>query len=79
MEDFSPTGGELSGVPGPAALRSRCVPGTPLSGKLTWAVTQPWAEPGDEKERAAKQKALELIELLKKRQGQKSGSSDQEE
>ncbi len=54
-------------------------PEPPLSGKLTWAVTQPWAEPGDEQERAAKQKALALIERLKKRQGEKSGSSDQEE
>ncbi len=43
-------------------------PEPPLSGKLTWKVTQPWAEPADEKERAAKQKALELIEQLKKRQ-----------
>ena len=41
----------------------------PLSGKLTWNVTQPWAEPADDKERAAKQKALELIERLKKKQG----------
>jgi len=38
-----------------------------LSGKLTWSVTQPWAEPGDDKERTAKQKALELIERLKAR------------
>jgi len=43
-------------------------PDSPLSGKLTWKVTQPWAEPGDDKERAAKQKALEMIERLKKRQ-----------
>ncbi|WP_321506638.1 tetrahydromethanopterin S-methyltransferase subunit A [uncultured Methanoregula sp.] len=45
-------------------------PEPPLSGKLTWNVTQPWAEPGDDAERAAKQKALELIGRLKKRQGQ---------
>jgi tetrahydromethanopterin S-methyltransferase subunit A len=44
-------------------------PEPPLSGKLTWKVTQPWAEPGDDGERAAKQKALELIERLKKKQG----------
>jgi tetrahydromethanopterin S-methyltransferase subunit A len=43
-------------------------PEPPLSGKLTWKVTQPWAEPGDEGERAAKKKALELIEQLKKKQ-----------
>lgn len=44
-------------------------PEPPLGGKLTWKVTQPWAEPADDKERAAKQKALDLIERLKKRQG----------
>jgi len=43
-------------------------PEPPLSGKLTWKVTQPWAEPGDDRERAAKKKALELIERLKKKQ-----------
>jgi tetrahydromethanopterin S-methyltransferase subunit A len=43
-------------------------PEPPLSGKLTWTVTQPWAEPGDDKERAAKQKALELIALMRERQ-----------
>lgn len=43
-------------------------PELPLSGKLTWNVTQPWAEPGDESERAAKQRALAMIEQLKKRQ-----------
>nr|WP_319375024.1 tetrahydromethanopterin S-methyltransferase subunit A [uncultured Methanoregula sp.] len=42
----------------------------PFSGKLTWNITQPWAEPADDGERAAKKKALELIERLKKRQGQ---------
>jgi tetrahydromethanopterin S-methyltransferase subunit A len=44
-------------------------PEPPLSGKLTWKVTQPWAEPGDDKERAAKQRALDMIERLKKKQG----------
>jgi tetrahydromethanopterin S-methyltransferase subunit A len=44
-------------------------PEPPMSGKLTWNVTQPWAEPGDETERAAKQKALDLIERLKRKQG----------
>jgi tetrahydromethanopterin S-methyltransferase subunit A len=43
-------------------------PEPPLSGKLTWNVTQPWAEPGDDGEREAKKKALELIERLKKKQ-----------
>jgi len=50
-----------------------CDPGAfpkpPLSGKLTWKVTQPWAEPDDKGERAAKNKALEMIERLKKKQG----------
>ena len=43
------------------------LPEPPLSGQLTWNVTQPWAEPADEGERAAKQKALDLIERLKAR------------
>jgi tetrahydromethanopterin S-methyltransferase subunit A len=44
-------------------------PEPPLSGRLTWNVLQPWAEPGDEDERAAKMKALERIRQLKDRQG----------
>ena len=48
-------------------------PEPPFSGRLTWTVSQPWAEPGDDSERAAKQKALELIGRLKKKQG-KAGS-----
>ncbi|MDD1690376.1 MAG: tetrahydromethanopterin S-methyltransferase subunit A [Methanoregula sp.] len=47
-------------------------PEPPLSGKLTWTVTQPWWEPGDDGERAAKKKALELIERLRKKQGIKN-------
>jgi len=50
-----------------------CDPGAfpepPLSGKLTWNVTQPWSEPGDDKERAAKKRAQEMIERLRKKQG----------
>ena len=42
-------------------------PEPPLSGRITWQVTQPWAEPLDEKEREAKKKAQELIEKLKAR------------
>jgi tetrahydromethanopterin S-methyltransferase subunit A len=42
-------------------------PEPPLSGKLTWSITQPWAEPGDDSERVAKQKALAMIEKLKVR------------
>ena len=44
-------------------------PEPPYSGRLTWNVTQPWAEPGDDSERVAKQKALERIEALRKKQG----------
>ncbi|MEI8331649.1 MAG: hypothetical protein WCF90_08410 [Methanomicrobiales archaeon] len=42
-------------------------PKPPLIGELTWNVTQPWAEPGDESEPVAK-KSLELIERLKNKQ-----------
>ena len=42
-------------------------PEPPFTGKITWRVTQPWAEPKDDTERVAKQKALELIERLKAR------------
>jgi len=37
-------------------------PEPPLSGRITWRVTQPWAEPGDEKEREALKKIKEQIE-----------------
>ena len=40
-------------------------PEPPLSGKLTWRVFQPWAEPEDEKEKEALRKAKELIEKLR--------------
>ena len=43
-------------------------PEPPLSGRITWNVTQPWTEPGDDGERQAKRKALDLIEQLKKKQ-----------
>lgn len=42
-------------------------PEPPFNGRLTWNVTQPWAEPVDDKERAAKQKALDRIEQLRKK------------
>ncbi len=41
----------------------------PLSGRITWRVTQPWAEPKDEAERAALDKANRLIDQLKARKG----------
>ena len=37
-------------------------PEPPLSGRITWRVTQPWAEPGDEREREALKKIKEQIE-----------------
>lgn len=40
-------------------------PEPPLSGRITWRVTQPWVEPPDEKELDAVKKAKELIERLK--------------
>ncbi len=42
-------------------------PEEPLSGKITWRVTQPWCEPENNMERDAKQKALDLIKKLKER------------
>ena len=42
-------------------------PKAPIGGKLTWRITQPWAEVHDPNERAAKQRALALIEKLKAR------------
>ena len=40
-------------------------PEEPLSGKITWRVTMPWAEPEDEKEKEALQRAKELLNKLK--------------
>ena len=42
-------------------------PGPPLSGRITWRVTQPWAEPADEGERAAVERARQLVERLRGR------------
>ncbi len=47
-------------------------PAEPIGGKLTWKVTQPWAVPKDEKEAAAKERALALIERLRMRSAQRS-------
>lgn len=46
-------------------------PAEPIGGRLTWKVTQPWAVPKDEKEQAAKERALALIERLKARNAQR--------
>jgi len=40
-------------------------PEPPLSGKITWRVSMPWAQPADEKEEEALNKAKELMEKLK--------------
>ena len=45
----------------------------PLSGKITWRVTQPWSEPLDEKEREAKKKAEELMEMIRRRTEERAG------
>jgi hypothetical protein len=42
-------------------------PKPPLSGKLTWRITQPWTEVLDDKEREAKRKAQELMDRLRAR------------
>ena len=54
---------------------SLCDPGAypepPLSGKITWRVTQPWAEPEDEKEQEAVRRAKDLMERLRARNREK--------
>ncbi len=42
-------------------------PAPPLSGHLTWRVTQPWTEPTGEGEREAVGRAKEMIERLRMR------------
>jgi tetrahydromethanopterin S-methyltransferase subunit A len=42
-------------------------PEPPMSGRIAWRVTEPWAEVVDDKEREAKKRALELMERLKNR------------
>jgi tetrahydromethanopterin S-methyltransferase subunit A len=42
-------------------------PEPPFSGKITWRVTQPWSEPGDDKERESLKKVQEQMELMRKR------------
>ena len=46
-------------------------PEPPLSGRITWRVTNPWVGPLDEREVEAQQKARELMERLKARGAQK--------
>lgn len=42
-------------------------PEPPLGSAITWRVTQPWAEPSNESERAAKEKAQALVVQLRAR------------
>ncbi len=42
-------------------------PEAPLSGQITWRVSQPWAKPSDKKEQAAVSKAKALIDRLRAR------------
>ncbi len=42
-------------------------PEPPLSGAITWRVTQPWTEPTDEREREARKRAEELQKQLRER------------
>jgi tetrahydromethanopterin S-methyltransferase subunit A len=46
-------------------------PRAPLSGKITWRVTQPWVQTVDEKERKAVRRAKELMEQLRARTKEK--------
>ena len=66
----------------PVAFRSYSLhdPGAysaePLSGRITWRVTQPWTEPYNEEEREALDKAKAMVEKLRKRSNQ--DTSDEE-
>ncbi len=46
-------------------------PAPPLGGRLTWRVSQPWAEPADDGERDALRKVQELMKKLREAQDQK--------
>ncbi len=46
-------------------------PEPPMSGGITWQITQPWAEPSDDQERDAAAKAREMIEKLRARNQKK--------
>jgi len=47
-------------------------PEPPLSGRITWRVTQPWAEPGSQEERDALTRAKAMIERLRSKPLEKS-------
>jgi tetrahydromethanopterin S-methyltransferase subunit A len=46
-------------------------PEEPLSGKITWRVTMPWAVPEDDKEKEALERAKKLLNKLKEKYGKK--------
>lgn len=46
-------------------------PAPPLSGGITWRISQPWAEPADEREREALRKTQELMQKLRELQEKK--------
>ena len=46
-------------------------PQPPLGGRITWRITQPWAEPADEREREALRKTQALMKKLQEMQEQK--------
>lgn len=52
---------------------SGAYPEPPLSGSITWRVTQPWTEPADEAEREALRRARELVERLRRRSERSRG------
>jgi len=42
-------------------------PEQPLSGTITWRITQPWGQPESEEEQQAVERAKQLMEMLRKR------------
>lgn len=52
---------------GQALMDPGAFPEPPLSGRITWRVSQPWSEPSDDKEKDALQRARELSERLRAR------------
>ncbi|MEW6356428.1 MAG: tetrahydromethanopterin S-methyltransferase subunit A [Planctomycetota bacterium] len=55
-------------------------PESPLDGKITWRINEPYNEPKSEEERKAKEKARAMMEMIKKRlDARRKGASDQDE
>jgi len=50
-------------------------PEAPISGRITWRIMQPWAEPADDQEREALRKTQELIRRLQESAGKKKNGS----